>query len=128
MSNVLRTRQTSELGFNLDNGHDFLAKPRTYIQRHGFDVIEEKENYKFKSLGSSMKNGIRMEFRLYNSKHEAKMAAMQSSKGETPIHHLPHKKGDRCHFHVSCHTMKTKRGLENVHFMYGDKLLDLSPF
>ena len=126
MSKVSRTRQPLQLGLNLDNRHEFLAKPRTHIYGHDFE--EEKENYQFKSLGYSMKNGTRMEFRLYNSKYEAMMAAMQSSGGQTPIHHKPHKKGDRCHFHVSSHTMKTKRGRNNVHFMYGDKLMDLSPF
>lgn len=129
MFKVPTTRQTLQPGLNLDNRQDFLTKPRTQIPQLNFDVKgEDKENHPFQSKGSSMKDGIRMEFRLYNSENEARMAAMQSSNGKTPIHHPPHKRGDRCHFHVSYHTLKTKQGPKNVHFMYGDQHWDLSPF
>ena len=84
---------------------------------------EEEEDYYF--LGSSIKEGILMEFRLYDSKEAAMNAAAQISNGEEPIHHPPHKSGDRYHYHVSGHTLDTDTEPRNIHFMYGDRIYEI---
>lgn len=88
--------------------------------RLGTDIFGPEKNYR--PMGSSIKNGVKMEFRLYYTKKEAMTAAMKLSKGTTPIHHKPHKTGDYYHFHVSCHTMTNRGRKNNIHFMYGPKL------
>lgn len=101
---------------------------RVTIRKEKIATTVKEVNYPFKNLGFSTKEGIRMEFRLYQNKEVAMKAATQTSKGKRPVHHKPHKIGDRYHFHPKGHTIETENGPTNIHFMYGNKILDESVF
>lgn len=105
-----------------------LVKPRAEVHKENIAIGSKEVNYPFKSFGVSTKEGIRMEFRLYDSKKVAMKAAKQASNGNNPVRHKPHKMGDRYHYHPKGHTIETEEGPTNIHFMYGERIYDQSLF
>lgn len=89
-------------------------------------VKEEKHlEIPYKLLSFSYKDEARQEYRLYENEAMAELAARQMSRGRNPMHHPPHKRGGRFHFHPFGHTIESPEGnglMINIHFMYGDEI------
>jgi len=70
----------------------------------------------------SYRDGVRYEYRIYPSVEIAWYYARLSSWGWKPVHHPPHKPGDRSHFHSHDKHVNTSTGPANIHFSYGDPI------
>ena len=89
--------------------------------------VKDEKNFEipYKLLCFSYKDEVRQEYRLYENQVMAELAARQMSKGRNPMHHPPHKRGGRFHFHPFGHTIESPEGnglTINIHFMYGDEI------
>lgn len=91
-------------------------------------IIQTADSYR--PFGRWYRNGVWHELRLYSSVDEARKHATLNSPGFLPpIHHGPHKRGYRFHFHPHGHTVLRFNGRgqsrrENLHFMYGRRIID----
>ena len=62
---------------------------------------------------------IRNTFIRCSSREEAYLKAKAACGQQEPVHHPPHREGDRPHFHVNAHAHVSRNGVrENPHFQY----------